>query len=160
MSFSIIEQAEDLQGANLELDFAEPLHERGTESLEMFNEDDEPFVIRTISTKLLEALLIPASSRVLESMSDLLSPIGLKRLVLSKPAMLKKGVEPLLQPTIWCCPKFGLIILLYQKARAPPAFLLPLVKGSLNEHIFNKNPLKSITYNMFFGGYSTVECGV
>jgi hypothetical protein len=125
MSISTFEQIEGLKETNIELDFGEPLHEREIELLEMFSEDDEPFVIRRNPTRLLESLSNPVTYRTLESaLLDLLSPKGLERLVLSKIAVSKKVVESLRQPIYWCCPKYGLILLLYQKARAPPKYTL------------------------------------
>jgi hypothetical protein len=120
MSPSNLEQIKDLKGTNFELDLGEPLPEQDVQTPKMSDEDDDPFIVRRTSTKLFEPLLIPFFYEVSDYISDLLSPIGLKRLVMSIPALLKRRVDSLQQPSIWLCPKYGLIILLYQKARAPP----------------------------------------
>ena len=146
MSTSPSEQSEDLKGANFELDFGEPSQERLSEPFGTFDEED-PFIIRRKSdtAKYLE----PAFSGYLEYVWNVLNPEGLKQIILSCRAVLKAEIEPPRQSVFWCCPKYGLILLLYQKARAPPkstllslTFIHNVMQRSEKER---KSRLKSMT---------------
>jgi hypothetical protein len=134
MSTLISEQSEDLKGANFELGLDEPLSERETESLKMFNEDEEPFIVRRMSE--FGESFIPFAFRIPDYIWDLLNPKGLERLVLACRAVSKAEIEPLRQSVDWCCLKYCLIFSLYQRARAPPQYtLLSNVLQRLAKHI-------------------------
>ena len=125
MSSSTRDQTEDLTEANLELRpnksllesavicLAEPQDISTEVLIEKYAKGDETTV---------EAVIARISKALAEI--EFLSPKGLERLILSCCAVSKVEMEPLRQLVDLYCPKFGLILLLCQKARAPPHFKL------------------------------------
>lgn len=112
------------------IDLASP-YEISTEVLiEKYAKGDESTldeVLYRVSKALAE---VESSSEVgyknAEFLWELLTSGGLQRLIVSCRAVSKVGIEPLRQSVFWCRPKSSLILLLYQRARAPPRFILPL----------------------------------
>lgn len=121
MSPSTLEQIEDLKGANFELDLDKPLQENPVIFLANPNEISTEVLIEKYA-KGGERTTEEVHRRIAERLAlvEVLSPKGLARLILSCRAVPHAKIDSHRQPVFWCCPKYGLIPWLYQKARAPP----------------------------------------
>jgi hypothetical protein len=139
-----------MSSPTLELDLDEPAQVSAVISLGTFNGEistevliekyakGDETTIDSILCRVVKALAeVESSSEVgyknANLFAGLLTSGGLQRLILLCRAVSKVEIEPLRQSVQWCCPKYGLILLLYQKARAPPRVTLP------NFRFFNLN---------------------
>ena len=123
MAALTFEQIEDLDQTNFELALDESARTLSWEEDEL--SDLEKMVRDEIRACFDRALGSVYGINLLD-----FSPRGLKELFFSRRAVSKVQIEPLRQPVNRCCPKYGLILSLCQKARAPPACMLFSVNAS------------------------------